>query len=250
MNSAGRILKLISFFKNNNVTLKILFNEKYSIDTTNIFDCLNFMIKINKEIKQLEKDLIKINKHNNGKYKDDLKRLYSMFSIRPIETNISNIINQTDLSMLIVRLEGLEDLLESSGIYENIIEEDKTIEIINIIDLLIKNIEDLETEEYLFIINILEEIKFTINTHKINGVKSIEEALEKLFCKSNFISNLITPELKNDLNKLIGNLYGIWDFAKKYGRTPIEYAKKQYDKKQSTEDIIDIEIEEKKNISE
>lgn len=243
MNSAGRILKLISYFEDNQITLRTVFSEKYSVDTNSIYENLNFMININKEIEQLDKDLVKINKRNSQKYEKDLNKLYSMFLIRPLETGSQSIINATELGKLIVRLEGLEDLLESSGIYENIIEDENISKIIEDIDKLIKKIDNLEDEYSSIVIKILNEIKFTINTHKMNGVKSIEEALEKLFCKSSFLSSFVNEEVKNDINKLIGHIYGTYTIATKYVKKPIEYAKKQYDKNKSTDEIIDVDVE-------
>lgn len=242
MNSAGRLHKLLCHFVSGNVVFETVFREKYSIDTTNRIEVISFVYTINKEIEQLYKDLETINKHN--KYKKDIDKLYTIFDTRPINTNINGILSTVEIGKLIVRLESLEDLLESANISENMLEEEKISDILNSLELLIEKLTELNDEESVYISKILKEIISNLKTYKVNGIKTIEKSLEKLFCKSKFILEYLPDEYKKDFNSLLGNLYGIWTLTKKYGKKPIEYAKKQFDEKQLEETILDAEIQE------
>lgn len=242
MNSAGRLHKLLCHFESGNIIFETVFKGKYSIDTTNRIEVINFVYSINKEIEQLDKDLESLNKHE--KYKKDIDKLYTIFDTRPINTNINGILNTVEIGKLIVRLESLEDLLESANISENILEEEKISNILTTLDVLIEKLNDLNGEEYVYISKILKEIKSNLKIYKINGLKTIEKSLEDLFCKSKFILEYIPDEYKKDFDSFVGNLYGIWKMTTKYGKKPIEYAKKQYDKKELEESIIDAEIQE------
>jgi len=245
MNSAGRILSLVKKFRNNDLKFKEFFEEEFTIDLDEQSAYVQVILRLNIEIDRLCLDLKNINKFN--KYQQDINKLYSIFSCRPPQSNVVSSIGQQDLNNLITRLEVLEDLLEANNITDNITD-DVTDNIANILTLIDNILIDLnDKKEYQDLIKMLREVKVLIQLNKINGVFSLEEALEKLLCRkwSTFIPN----EYKDDLDKLLGHVYGLWKISKKYAKKPIEYMKKQYDNEQKTiednSDIIDIDVENK-----
>jgi hypothetical protein len=235
MNSAGRLSQLIKYLELNiNQPLSNIFKQNYLIDINNTFEFLEFYIVIHTEITELENNLKKINKFD--KYQNDVSKLNKIFAPNTKIIQINGLTNNNELKHLYTVLIGLEDLFESHGIKENIIDNNSFSEIEKIIDNLI---EKLDNENYHSLITLLNEIKQALKYYKINGVLSIEDILEKIYCKGVRIT--LSEEQRKDFNSIAMSLYNIWKISKKYATKPIEYIKQKYD--ESEKDINDIESE-------
>ena len=242
MNSAVRILELMKNMQRlPKGNLGSTLESEYNITVNEEFLFINFLYRINIEIKSLEEDLIKIGKID--KYRKDITRIKVVFSPRPKSTPNSSLMSVQELSQMIIRLEGLEDLLEAHGVIEDVQEYTDIEIIINEISVLIEKFEDIDDNNYISIINLLKEVNITLSYYQINGIMALEEALEKLFCKGSILSKLISKEVQDDIGKVIGHIYGIWVLGKKYGNKSIEFAKKRHDLLQKNEEeFIEAEV--------